>query len=85
MERRYTGGTKDNITNFLTNAGKYLLIATMTLAVLGVTIGGIMIATTGPSDRAAKGKTIIQLNIMAVILALLSYSIIQFVRWLLSV
>lgn len=82
---KYRSGTAMNFTSLLANIGKYLLIATTTLAVLGITIGGIMIATTGPSDRHAKGKTIISLNIMAIVLALLSYSIIQFVRWLLSV
>lgn len=73
------------MTGFLLNLGKMLLIGVSTLAVLSITIGGIMIATTGPSDRAAKGKTIISLNIIAIVIALLSYSIIQIVRWVLSV
>ncbi|HBB27138.1 TPA: hypothetical protein DCZ36_01410 [Candidatus Gracilibacteria bacterium] len=83
-EKRYTGGTKTNFKTLLANIGKYLLIATTTLAVLSIVIGGLMISTTGPTDRAAKGKTIIMLNIMAVVVALFSYSIIQLVSWLIS-
>ena len=74
-----------NLTNFLGNMGKTLLIAISTLAVLSITIGGLMIATTGPSDRAAKGKTIISVNIIAIIIALSSYSIIQLARWLFGI
>jgi preprotein translocase subunit SecE len=43
-----------------------------------------MISTTWPTDRAAKGKTIIMLNIMAVIVALFSYSIIKLVSWIIA-
>ncbi len=81
-EKKYTAGTKANFSLLLANIGKYLLIATTTIAVLSITVGGLMIATTGPSDRAAKGKTIIMLNIMGVIVALFSYSIIRLVSWL---
>lgn len=80
----YTGGTKENLKKLLQNIGKYLLIATTTIAVLSIVVGGIMISTTGPSDRAAKGKTIILLNIMAVVVALFSYSIIRFVSWIIA-
>lgn len=52
--KKYNSGTQTNLTSFLATAGKYLLIATTTLAVLSITIGGIMIATAGPSDRHAK-------------------------------
>lgn len=83
-EKRYTGGTKTNLTNFLKTIGNTLLIATSTLAVLSIVVGGVMIATTGPSDRAAKGKTIITLNIMAIIIALFSYSIIRLVSWIIA-
>ncbi|MDP2103565.1 MAG: hypothetical protein Q8K26_01430, partial [Candidatus Gracilibacteria bacterium] len=57
-EKRYTGGFKANMTSLLKNIGNILLIATSTIAVLSIVVGGVMIATTGPSDRAAKGKTI---------------------------
>ncbi|MDD5198078.1 MAG: hypothetical protein PHN60_04435 [Candidatus Gracilibacteria bacterium] len=83
-EKKYTGGTKTNFKTLLANIGKYLLIATTTIAVLSIVIGGLMISTTGPTDRAAKGKTIIMLNIMAVVVALFSYSIIQLVSWLIA-
>lgn len=83
-EKRYTGATRANFQALLANIGKYLLIATTTLAVLSIVVGGLMISTTGPSDRAAKGKTIIMLNIMAIVVALLSYSIIRFVSWLIA-
>ena len=84
-EKPYTGGTKVNIKNLLANIGKYLLIATTTIAVLSIVVGGLMISTTGPSDRAAKGKTIIMLNIMAIVVALFSYSIIKLVSWIINV
>lgn len=83
-EKKYKGGTKTNFKTILANIGKYLLIATTTIAVLSIVVGGLMIATTGPTDRAAKGKTIIMLNIMAVIIALFSYSIIKLVSWLIA-
>lgn len=83
-EKKYTGGTRANFKILLTNIGKYLLIATTTIAVLSIAVGGLMIATTGPTDRAAKGKTIIMLNIMAVVVALFSYSIIRLVSWLIA-
>ena len=66
-EKTYKDGTKRNFKEMLATIGKYLLIATTSLAVLSLVIGGLMISTTGPSDRAAKGKTIIMLNITAII------------------
>lgn len=83
-KKPYNDGAQKNLSNILANIGKYLLIATTTIAVLSIVVGGVMISTTGPSDRAAKGKTIIMLNIAAVILALLSYSIIRLVSWLIA-
>jgi len=88
-EKKYAGdkqfgGTQTNFKDLLANIGKYLLIATTTIAVLSIVVGGLMISTTGTSDRAAKGKTIIMLNIMAVVIALLSYSIIRLVSWLIA-
>lgn len=43
-----------------------------------------MMATAGGGDRAAKGKTIVLLNVTALLFALFSYSIIYLVRWLIS-
>ena len=83
-EKKYTGGTKLNLKIILANVGKYFLIATTTIAVLSIVVGGLMISTTGPTDRAAKGKTIIMLNITGVIIALFSYSIIRFVSWIIA-
>lgn len=83
-QKKYNQGTGGNLKTILANVGKYLLIATTTIAVLSIVIGGLMISTTGPSDRAAKGKTIIMLNIMAVVVALFSYSIIRLVSWLIA-
>lgn len=78
------GGTIQNLKTILANIGKYLLIATTTIAVLSIVVGGLMISTTGPTDRAAKWKTIIMLNIMAIIVALFSYSIIRLVSWIIA-
>jgi hypothetical protein len=84
-EKKYSGGTKTNFKALLANIGKYLLIATTTIAVLSIVVGGLMISTTGTSDRAAKGKTIIMLNIMAIVIALFSYSIIRLISWVINV
>lgn len=83
-EKKYTSGTRTNFKTLLANIGKYLLIATTTIAVLSIVVWGLMISTTGPTDRAAKGKTIIILNITAIIVALFSYSIIRLVSWLIA-
>lgn len=83
-EKKYIGGTQVNLKIILANIGKYFLIATTTIAVLSIVVGGLMISTTGPTDRAAKGKTIIMLNITAVIVALFSYSIIKLVSWIIA-
>lgn len=83
-EKKYTQGTRMNFKGFLANIGKYLLITTTTIAVLSIVVGGLMISTTGPTDRAAKGKTIIMLNITAILVALFSYSIIKLVSWIIA-
>ena len=83
-DNKYTKGTSENLKNLLANIGKYLLIGTTTIAVLSLVIGGLLISTTGTTDQAAKGKTIITLNIMAIIVALFSYSIIRLVSWLIA-
>lgn len=83
-ENSYNRGTDTNLKTILAGIGKTLLIATTAIAVLSFVVGGILISTTGPSDRAAKGKTIIMLNIMAIFVALFSYSIIRLVSWLIA-
>ena len=83
-EKKYTQGTRMNLKGLLANIGKYLLITVTTIAVLSIVVGGLMISTTGPTDRAAKGKTIIMLNITAVLVALFSYSIIKLVSWIIA-
>lgn len=81
---RYDQKTVWNLKTLLMKIGNILLIATSTLAVLSIVVGGVMIATTGPSDRAAKGKTIITLNIIAIFVALFSYSLIRLVSWIIA-
>lgn len=83
-QNSYNRWTETNLKTILAGIGKTLLIATTGIAVLSIVVGGILISTTGPSDRAAKGKTIIMLNIMAILIALFSYSIIRLVSWLIA-
>jgi hypothetical protein len=45
-EKIYKKGTIGNIKDILANIGKYLLIATTTIAVLSIVVGGLMISTT---------------------------------------
>lgn len=83
-QKEYKNWTQENFKDILASIGQYLLIATTTLSVLSIVVGGLIISTTGPSDRAAKGKTIIVLNITAIVIALFSYSIIQLVSWIIA-
>lgn len=83
-QKKYIYGTRMNVKGFLANIGQTLLIAVTTIAVLSIVVGGLMIATTGTTDRAAKGKTIIMLNIVSILVALFSYSIIKLVSWIIQ-
>lgn len=73
----------ENIQPFLERIAQILLIVVSTGAVLSIVIGGFYMATSGgDTEKANKGKIIISYNIIAIVVALLSYSIIQFVIWL---
>ncbi len=75
----------DNITALIANIVNILLVAIATMAGLFIVIGGIILmASAGDSSRAGMAKSIITYNLLAIIMALLSYSIIQFVSWVLS-
>ncbi|MDD2566260.1 MAG: hypothetical protein PHY51_05505, partial [Candidatus Gracilibacteria bacterium] len=74
-----------NISNLLKNIVYLLLIIIPSLAVLFIVIGGIkIILAGGDSSKVGQGKTIITFNIIAVVVSLLSYSIIQLTTWILG-
>lgn len=80
-------GAKDgNLANgIIEKIATMLLVVIPLFAVVSIIVGGIFMITAGDSsERASKGKTIIKLNIIALILALLSYSIVQLVLWILK-
>lgn len=61
-----------------------MLIIIPVVAVILLIVAGIMMATAaGDTEQIGKAKTIIQLNIAAVVVALLSAAIIRFVAYIL--
>ncbi len=73
-----------NVKDFLYRLSQVLLVVVSTGAVLFITIGGFLMATSaGDSEKANKGKIIVTYNIIALAVAMLSYGIIQFVIWIL--
>ena len=79
--KKYRSGTA-NIPILLDTVAKVLLIVVSTGAVLFIVVGGLLMATSGgDSERANKGKIIITYNIIAIIIAMLSFGIVQFVIW----
>ena len=79
--KKYRSGTA-NIPILLDTIAKVLLIVVSTGAVLFIVVGGFLMATSGgDSERANKGKIIITYNIIAIIIAMLSYGVVQFVIW----
>jgi hypothetical protein len=81
----YKGGPKENFTNVLKRVANMLLVAISVLAVLLIAVAGFRMAiSAGNSDEAAKGKTMVRFNILALVTALMAYTIIQAVTWILS-
>jgi hypothetical protein len=87
-ESKYEEGTKLNLKNMLSRIGTLLLIVIPMLAVLFIVVGGIMMATAsmgGKDGQFSKGKTVITFNIIALVLSLTSYSIMQLIAWALQI
>lgn len=87
-DSKYEEGTKLNLKNILSRVGTLLLIVIPMLAVLFIVVGGIMMATAsmgGKDSQFSKGKTIITFNIIALVLSLTSYSIMQLIAWALQI
>ncbi len=62
-----------------------LLIAIATLAALLIAVAGLRMAFSSVNpDEAAKGKTMLKFNLMALAVALLSYAIVNVVSWIIS-
>lgn len=83
-ENKYTNWPQANISSLLERATQILLIVIPTLAVLFIVIWWIkMITAWWDSSKISSAKNIITYNIIAVAVALLSFSIIQLIVWLL--
>ncbi len=80
----YTKGS-GNIPLMVKRITEWLLIIVSTGTVLFIIVGGLFMATSaGDEDRSTKGKTIITYNIQALVIAMMSYGIIQLLIWILS-
>ena len=81
--KKYTSGW-ENVKNLLNSITVLLMVILPTISVLLMVAGGIMIIVSGwASEKVTKWKNIIVYNIVAIVIALLSYSIIRLVIWLL--
>ncbi|EKE26945.1 MAG: hypothetical protein ACD_4C00113G0006, partial [uncultured bacterium (gcode 4)] len=75
---------ENNVKNLIWNIVRILMIVLPTLSVSFMVVWGIMIITSGwASEKVTKWKNIIVYNIIAIVLALLSYSIVKLVIWIL--
>lgn len=84
-ENKYNQGPRGNLSNLLQRIADFLLIAIGTLAVLLIAVAGFRMATSaGNSDEATKGKTMVRFNLLAIVVSLMAYTIIQFVSWIIS-
>lgn len=82
---KYTAWPKDNVKGLLRKVSDFLLIVIPVIAVLFIVIAGIKIITAWwDTSKVTSAKTIISFNIIAIVLALFSYSIIQLIAYLLG-
>lgn len=83
-KNKWTEWPAMNINNLLKNIAYLLLIIIPSLAVLFIVVWGMkIILAWWDSSKVGQGKTIITFNIIAVVVSLLSYSIIQLTTWIL--
>lgn len=83
-ETKYSDWPKWNINNLLSKISQILLVLIPALAVLFMVVWWIKMITAGwDSSKVSSAKNIITYNIIAVVIALLSYAIIQLIVWLL--
>ncbi len=73
--------TKKGVIGVIENILKYLIFAAGILAVLGVSVGGVMIMTGGADDNMLQnGKNAIFYSVIGIIIVLLSYVLISTVQ-----
>ncbi len=81
---KYTSWSEFNIKELIWTIAKLIVIIIPTLAVLFMVIWWLMmILSWWKTGSVNKWKTIIQYNLMAIVIALFSYSIIRLIVWLL--
>lgn len=82
-ENPYTNWPKENISNVLNKITQLLLVIIPALASIFIVVWWIKMITSGwDSSKISSAKNIITYNIVAIVIALLSYSIIQLIIWL---
>lgn len=83
-ETKHNSWAKKNIADVLNQIVKFLLITIPTLATMFIVVGALkIILAWWDSTKINNWKTIITYNIIAVCLALLSWSIVQLIIWIL--
>ncbi len=82
-QKRYTQGPKENLRMVLKTVSDILLVAISALAVLLIAVAGFRMAVSaGNSDEASKGKAMVRYNILAIVVSLMAYTLIEFVSWI---
>lgn len=80
----YNMWAEDNIKELSNRIVTIALVMLPTLSLLFMVIGAIMMITSGgSSEKITKWKNIVIYNIVAIVVALLSYSIIKLIIWIL--
>lgn len=83
-EHVYNMWAEDNIKELSKRIINIALIMLPTLSLLFMVIGAIMMITSGgSSEKITKWKNIVIYNIVAIVVALLSYSIVKLIIWIL--
>ncbi|MCK9272522.1 hypothetical protein M0P65_03175 [Candidatus Gracilibacteria bacterium] len=84
-DTKYNMGAEDNIKELSGKIVRIALVMLPTLSLLFMVMGAIMMITSGgSSEKITKGKNIIIYNIVAIVVALLSYSIVKLIIWILG-
>lgn len=83
-DTKYNMWAEDNIKELSWKIVRIALVMLPTLSLLFMVMGAIMMITSGgSSEKITKWKNIIIYNIVAIVVALLSYSIVKLIIWIL--
>jgi len=83
-DTKYDMWAEDNIKELSMKIVRIALVMLPTLSLLFMVFGAIMMITSGgSSEKITKWKNIVIYNIVAIVVALLSYSIVKLIIWIL--